>query len=391
VARNEPERAAGLGGWCDPRFAPVRDAFAANFAERGETGAAACLAVRGTVVADLWGGLAGHRPDRPWQRDTLVNVFSVGKGLIAACVARLIGEGRLGADEPVARYWPEFAAAGKAAVTLRQLLSHQAGLPALRAPLPAGSMLDWPLMTDALAAEPPWWPPGCGHGYHVNTFGFLAGEVIRRVTGGSVGATLRDEIAGPLGADVHIGLPAAQHGRVAEFVWPSQQVPAIPPVTPGMTQDQLMVRNAYANPAELSGQGVVNTAAWRAAEVPSANAHATAAGIARVYAALAGGGAVDGVRVVDSGALADCVAQQVRGDDLVLQRPSRFGLGFQLTQPERPLGPGPSGFGHFGAGGSVGLCDPAAGVAFGYVTSQMGPRWQNPRNRALIDAVFACL
>jgi CubicO group peptidase (beta-lactamase class C family) len=391
VGQNEPERAVSLGGWCDPRFTPVRDAFAANFTERGETGAAACLAVRGTVVADLWGGLAGHRPDRPWQRDTLVNVFSVGKGLIAACVARLIGQGQLSADAPVARYWPEFGAAGKAAVTLRQLLSHQAGLPALREPLPAGSMLDWRLMTDALAAEPPWWPAGCGHGYHVNTFGFLAGEVIRRVTGVTVGAMLRDEIAGPLGADVHIGLPAAEHGRVAEFAWPGQQGLAIPRASPGITQDQLMIRNAYANPADLSGLGVVNTAAWRAAEVPSANAHATAAGIARVYAALAGGGAVDGVRVVDPGALADCVAEQVRGDDLVLQRPSRFGLGFQLTQPERPFGPGPSGFGHFGAGGSVGLCDPAAGVAFGYVTSQMGPRWQNPRNRALIDAVFACL
>jgi CubicO group peptidase (beta-lactamase class C family) len=387
VASDQP----GIGGRCDPRFTPVRDAFAANFAERGETGAAACLAVRGTVVADLWGGLADHRPDRPWQPDTLVNVFSVGKGLIAACLARLIGEGRLDPDAPVARYWPEFAAAGKAAVTLRQLLSHQAGLPALREPLPGGSMFDWRLMTGALAAEPPWWSPGCGHGYHVNTFGFLAGEVIRRVTGATVGAMLRDEIAGPLGADVHIGLPAAQHGRVAQFEWPGREAPAIPPATAEMTQSQLMICNAYANPADLSGQGLVNTAAWRAAEVPSANAHATAAGIARVYAALAAGGAVDGIRVVDSAALADCVTQQVHGDDLVLRRPSRFGLGFQLTQPERPLGPGPSGFGHFGAGGSVGLCDPAAGVAFGYVTGQMGPRWQNPRNRALIDAVFACL
>jgi CubicO group peptidase (beta-lactamase class C family) len=152
-----------------------------------------------------------------------------------------------------------------------------------------------------------------------------------------------------------------------------------------------MMANAYANPAGLSGLGVVNTAAWRAAEVPSANAHATAAGVARVYAALAGGGAVDGVRVVDSAALTDAVAQQVNGEDLVLRRPSRFGLGFQLTQPERPLGSGPRAFGHFGAGGSVGLCDPDAGVAFGYVTSQMGPRWQNPRNRALINAVFGCL
>jgi CubicO group peptidase (beta-lactamase class C family) len=394
MAGDRRAREAGIGGWCDGRFAAVRDAFAANFAERGEAGAAACLVVHGTVVADLWGGRAGRGPDRPWQRDTLVNVFSVGKGLIATCVARLIGEDRLDADAPVARYWPEFGAAGKAAVTLRQLLSHQAGLPALRTPLPNGSMLDWPVMVSALAAEPPWWRPGSGHGYHANTFGFLAGEIIRRVTGTTVGAMLRDKIAGPLGADVHIGLPAAQHDRVAEFAWPGGQAGLFRPEAPGAGDrpaDQRMIMNAYFNPADLSGVGVVNTAAWRAAEVPSANAHATAAGVARVYAALAGGGAVDGVRVVDSGALAASVAEQVNGDDLVLRRPSRFGLGFQLTQPERPLGPGPRAFGHFGAGGSVGLCDPDAGVAFGYVTGQMGPRWQNPRSRALIDAVFACL
>jgi CubicO group peptidase (beta-lactamase class C family) len=391
---DEPEQVAQIGGWCDRGFTAVREAFAANFADRGETGVAACLALHGTVVADLWGGRSGPGPDRPWQRDTLVDVFSVGKGLIAACAARLIGERKLHPDTPVARYWPEFGAAGKDAITLRQLLSHQAGLPALRDPLPDGSMLDWPVMTAALAAEPPWWPPGSAHGYHVNTFGFLAGEVIRRVTGMTVGTVLRKKIAGPLGADVHIGLPAAQHGRVAEFAWPEPPTPAAAPwnlAPPATAERQHMIANAYANPAGLSGLGVVNTAAWRAAEVPSANAHATAAGVARVYAALAAGGAVDGVRVVDSGALADAVTEQVYGEDLVLRRPSRFGLGFQLTQPERPLGAGPRAFGHFGAGGSVGLCDPDAGVAFGYVTSQMGPRWQNPRNRALIDAVFGCL
>jgi CubicO group peptidase (beta-lactamase class C family) len=383
VASDEP----GTGGWCDPRFAALREAFAVNFAERGETGAAVCLSVRGTTVADLWGGVAGSGP---WQRDTLVNVFSVGKGLIAACAAQLIGRRRLDPDAPVARYWPEFGAAGKGAITLRQLLSHQAGLPALRAPLPRGSVLDWRLMVTELAAEQPWWPPGSGHGYHVNTFGFLAGEVIRRVTGTTVGAMLRDEIAGPLGADVHIGLPAAEHSRVADFDWPDPEA-VIPPQAAALPPDLLMIRNAYANPADLSGMGVVNTPAWRCAEVPSANAHASAAGIARVYAALAAGGAVDGVRVIDPGALADAVTQQVNGEDLVLRRPSRFGLGFQLTQPERPLGPGLAGFGHFGAGGSVGFCDPDTGVAFGYVTSQMGPRWQNPRNRALINAIFTCL
>src|SRR5258706_12789848 len=328
-------RGAAIGGWCEARFAALRDAFAANFAERGEAGAAACLAVQGTVVADLWGGWAGRKQDRPWQQDTLVNVFSVGKGLIAACMARLIGEDRLDADAPVAQYWPEFGAAAKAAVTLRQLLSHQAGLPALRAPMPDGSMLDWPVMVSALAAEPPWWPPGSGHGYHVNTFGFLAGEVIRRVTGITVGAMLRDEIAGPLGADVHIGLPAAQHARVAEFLWPEGKAflryegngGSLRPEAPGaggLPGDQDMITNAYFNPADLSGVGVVNTAAWRAAEVPSANAHATAAGVARVYAALAGGGADDRGRQVDSWALTAAAAEPGHCYDHVLQPPSPF-------------------------------------------------------------------
>ena len=376
------------GGWCDRSFAAVGAAFAANFADRGETGAAVCLSVNGTVVADLWGGWGDTRQRRPWQRDTLVNVFSVGKGMVAACAARLTGQGQLDPDAPVARYWPEFAASDKAAITVRQLLSHQAGLPAIRAPMPEGSMLDWAVMTAALAAEPPWWPPGQRHGYHVNTFGFLVGELIRRVTGITPGTLLRRQIAGPLAADVHIGLPGAEHGRVADFLWPEL---ATDPAWAEIPADRLMTHNAYFNPPGLSGAGVVNTASWRAAEIPSANAHASAAGVARIYAALAGGGALDGVRVVDSGALAAAAEEQVYGPDLVLQRPTRFGLGFQLTHPERQLGRGPMSFGHFGAGGSVGMCDPEAGIALGYVTSQMGPRWQNPRNRALIDAAYDCL
>jgi CubicO group peptidase (beta-lactamase class C family) len=218
--------------------------------------------------------------------------------------------------------------------------------------------------------------------------GFLAGELIRAVTGMTPGTLLRRRLAGPLGADVHIGLAGAEHGRVAEFGWPQSEDDS---VLPRVSEDQLMAHQAYFNPSGLSGAGVINTAAWRAAEVPSANAHATAAGIARCYAALAGGGAVDGIRVVDAGALAAATQEQVYGEDLVLRRPTRFGLGFQLTHPERQLGRGPLSFGHFGAGGSVGMCDPEAGIAFGYVTSQMGPRWQNPRNRALIDAVYDCL
>lgn len=381
---------AQVGGRCDARFRAVADAFAANFAERGETGAAVSVIVGGRAVADLWGGARASGPGAAWTADTLVNVFSVGKGVLAACLTQLIGRAALDPDTPVSAYWPEFGAAGKAAVTVRALLSHQAGLPALRAPLAPGSMLDWEFMTTVLAAEEPWWQPASGHGYHVNTFGFLGGELVRRITGLLPGDYLRREIAGPLAADVHIGLAAADLGRVAEFHWP---VPAGPAASteaaagPGGVPGTSMAMNAYFNPPDFSGAGVVNSAAWRNAQVPSANAHATATGVARLYAALAAGGA----GIIDPGALTVATEEQVYGNDLVLQRPSRFGLGFQLTHPEREFGPGPACFGHFGAGGSVGFCDPDAGLAFGYVTNQMGPRWRNPRNRALIDACYACL
>jgi CubicO group peptidase (beta-lactamase class C family) len=374
---------AQAGGRWDPRFRAVRDAFQENFSDRGELGAAVSVIVDGHLVAELSGGW--REPGRTWNADTLVNVFSVGKGVLATCLARLMGQGLLDPDALVSAYWPEFAVAGKAAVTVRELLSHQAGLPALRAPLAPGSMLDWHFITDALAAEEPWWPPGTGHGYHVNTFGFLGGELLRRITGMMPGEFLRREITGPLSADLHIGLTPADFGRVAEFRWPDVPTAAVPADqrVPG-TQ---MALNAYFNPPDFSGAGVVNTAAWRSAQIPSANAHATATGIARLYAPLAGGGGT----IVDASALAAATRQQVYGDDLVLRRPSRFGLGYQLTHPEREFGPGPACFGHFGAGGSVGFCDPDARLAFGYVTNQMGPRWRNPRNRALIDACYSCL
>ncbi len=378
-----------ISGRCDSAFEPVRTAFAENFARRGETGGALCIMIGGRVVADLCGGWTAADRRTPWQPDTLVNIFSVGKGLMAVLAARLAGSGRLDSDARVSAYWPEFGAAGKESVTVRQLISHQAGLPAVRRRLPAAAMLDWRLMTSAIAAQEPWWEPGTAHGYHVNTFGFAVGEILRRASGRTVGTLLREELAGPLGADIHIGLPPAEHGRVAEFAWPA--VPPAEAERPELDDDQLMEYNAYFNPSGLSGAGVVNTPGWRAAELPSTNGHGTASGIARVYAALAAGGAAGGVRVVDARALSEATTEQVYGPDRILHRPSRFGLGFQLTQPERPIGRGTGAFGHFGAGGSLGFCDPEAGVSFGYVTGQMGPRWQNPRNRALTDALYCCL
>ncbi|WP_067469744.1 serine hydrolase domain-containing protein [Actinomadura macra] len=376
-----------IDGTCDPRFALVREAFAENFATRGERGAAVCVTIDGRIVVDLWGGRAGA--GRPWTRDTLVNFFSVGKGLTALLVARLMDGGRLDVDAPVTRYWPEFGKAGKDEVTVRHLLTHQAGVPALRVRMPPGAMLDQSVMAKALAEQEPWWCPGEAHGYHVNTFGYLIGEVVRRATRRTVGELLREEIAGPLGADVHIGLPPSEHHRVAEF--DGDEAPPEDDRSADLDGRPLMTYNAYYNPGGLSGLGVLNTRAWREAELPSTNGHGTARGVARVYTAPATGGTLAGYRVTGADTLAVASAEQVQGHDLVLGRPSRFGLGFQLTQPERPLGPGPRPFGHFGAGGSLGFCDPDARTAFGYVMNDMSPRWQNPRNRALVEALYSCL
>ena len=366
-----------IDGFCDSRFSNLRDAFAENFASRGEPGAAVALAVDGRVVADLWGGWRDAARTMPWQRETLVNFFSVSKALCAIALLRLVERGQVDLDAPVARAWPEF---GKREITPRHLLSHRAGLPSIRAPLPEGAALDWTRMIRALEEQEPWWEPGTAHGYHVNTFGFLVGEIVRRVTGRSIGTVLREDVAGPLGADVHIGLPASEHHRVAEFLWP--KVPA----NTGMPgEDEIMRFNAYWNPPGISGGGWVNRPEWRLAEAPSTNGHGTARGVVRIYTALLAG------EVLEAQTLRAATVEHSCGFDLINQRPSRFGLGFQLTQPERPLGPNPGAFGHFGAGGSLGFCDPEAGVAFGYVTNDMGPRWQNPRNKALIDAIYASL
>ena len=377
-----------LDGVCDPRFAAVRDAFRTNFTERGEPGAAVAIAVGGHVVVDLWGGWSDRARMRPWARDTIVNIFSVGKALSAICALRLVERSVLSLDAPIADHWPEFAAAGKETITLRQVLSHRAGLPALRDTLPDGAMLDWNLMTGALAREAPWWAPGSAHGYHVNTFGYLVGETIRRANGKTLGTVLREQIASPLGADVHIGLPESEHARVADFLFPD----GMPSPPKNMSGDlQRMRWNTYWNPPGFSGRGWVNKREWRMAEIPSTNGHGNARGIARVYAALANGGTIDGVDILADATLNEATSEHSYGTDLVLERPTRFGLGFQLTHAERMLGPNPRTFGHFGAGGALGFCDPDAGVAFGYVTNDMGPRWQNPRNSALMDAVYASL
>jgi CubicO group peptidase (beta-lactamase class C family) len=373
-----------LHGRCEAGFDALRDAFADNFRRRDELGAALAVVLDGRVVVDVWAGWADVARTRPWQRGTLVDVFSVGKAMAASCVLLLAERGKVDLDAPVARCWPEFAAAGKDEVTARTLLAHRAGLPALRRDVAPEEIYDWDSMAGALAAEQPWWEPGTAHGYHVNTLGFMAGEIVRRVSGESIGTFFRRAVARPLGLDFHFGVPATDDARVAEYAFGADSSSEKARAAQAGPERRFLLDRVYLNPPALSGIGTVNTRAWRAAEIPSANGHATARAVAGFYAALGRG-------LLAPGTLREATTEHSAGMDFVLARPSRFGLGFQLTQPERPLGPGPAGFGHFGVGGSVGFADPDAGLAFGYVMNRSVPGWLNSRNRALIDALYTCL
>ncbi len=389
------ETSTPIGGFVDPGFAGVREAFAANFREHGEVGAAVAVRVDGRVVADLHGGVADPTTGRPWRSDTLVNAFSVGKGVLAALVLVLVERGDVELDRPICECWPEFATAEKDAITLRMLLSHRAGLPAIREMLPDGAWRDWDGVCAALAATRPWWEPDSAHGYHVNMYGFLVGEALHRATGRRVEDLLREHISGPLGVDFHYGLPDAQHPRVARTGMPDVHLTtqehfekAFPPTGDGAFD--LMIWRAYFNPPGASGAGTVNTAAWRSSVNPSTSGTGDARSVAAIYAGLLArrGGPDLGV---GASVLADGLRIHSDGHDRVLDRPSRFGLGFQISSENRPLGRGERGFGHYGYGGSLGFADPEAAIAFGYVTNQPGARWKSPRTDGLIDALYGCL
>ena len=377
-------------GTCDPAFRSVGEAFAANF-EDGEVGAACSVTVDGQVVVDVWGGWAdlGHR--REWAHDTLVNAFSVGKPVVALRLLQLVEHGRAQLDAPADRYWPELLA-GQEGATVRDILCHRAGVPAIRVPLTNEALWSWIAICSAIAATDPWWEPGTRHAYHTNTYGHLVGEVARRIDGRLPGAWLREDIAGPLDADLVWGLTPAERARCADIVWEMDIDAGIEWLSASAaTAEQRMIVLGYSNPPGYSGAGVVNSTRWRATQVPSTNLHATARGVARLYTALAAGGAVDGATVLDQGLLAEATSAQSEGWCPVLERDATFGLGFQPTRPDRPFGPNPGSFGHFGTGGALGFADPEARVGFGYVMNAVRPRWQSPRNRALVDALYDCL
>ena len=384
---------APIGGWNEPQFDAVREAFATNFAEHGEVGAAVAVYLNGEPVVDLWGGWYDTDHEREWDRNTLVNVFSTTKGLAAFCAHRLAEQGRLDFDAPVAEYWPEFAQAGKGDIPVRWLMSHRAGMAAVRRPLVMEDLYNWDTMCEALAEQEPWWTPGEQHGYHALTYGWLVGEVVRRIDGRSVGNYWREEFAGPLGLDAHIGTGPEFDGRISTLM-DAPVDPDAPNIIDVFGGPDSVGAAAFSNPP-LGGpddQNITGSRGWRGAEIPAANGHATARALARVYGGAANGGSIDGIHVINPETLDNALVEQSFGPDTCLQIETRFGLGWMLTSEFMPLGPNPRAFGHPGAGGSLGYADLDANIGFGYTMNQMQQNLSgDPRVNGLIDAIYASL
>ncbi|MFF4588823.1 serine hydrolase domain-containing protein [Streptomyces sp. NPDC001388] len=376
-----------------PGFEPVREAFAANFERHGDIGAAVCVYHRGRPVVDLWGGTADPETGRPWTRDSLQLVYSATKGATATAAHLLAQRGTLDLDAPVAEYWPEFAANGKAEIPVRQLLSHQAGLVALDEPVPLADALTWHPMTTALAAQRPLWTPGTAHGYHGRTYGWLVGEVIRRVSGRTPGRFFADEIAAPLDLDLFIGLPASARDRVTRMAYqqPGVDLSTVPPeavpeeyrdLVAALLDPDSLTNRAFAvtDPPEID----FNSPEVQAAELPSSNGICTARALARMYASLVG--EVDGVRLLTPETVAAAAEEQSAGPDRVVMTPTRFASGYMLPTDTLPL-TGPNAFGHPGRGGSLAFADPDHDLAFGYVMNHIIEDPTDARAGALVEAV----
>jgi len=372
-------KSAVTHGSVSPGFESVRDAFEANFERSGddtEVGAAVCVYVNGRQVVDLWGGFADAGRKRAWQSDTLANIWSATKGVVAIAIAMLVDRGKLSYDEPVVKYWPEFGQAGKERITVAQLMSHQSGLNGLAAPTTIEDFYRWTPVVERLAQQKPFWEPGTLASYHAMTYGFLAGELIRRVSGKDPGTFIRDEITRPLGADFFIGLPESEEPRVAEMI------PSTAPPGPA--------------PAELPGRAVgnpkldplyPNTRAWRAAQIPAGNGQATARGLGRIYGAIGNGGEIDGVRIISPEGIDRLRKVRHPGPDQLLGV-RQWGAGVWLSAGAN-FGPHAETFGHTGWGGAFGCANREHRVGIGYVMNKMGGQLVgNPRGVSLSEAVF---
>ncbi len=373
---------ARVRGLCPPRFARVERAFAANFDEGLELGARFALAIDGEIVIDLMGGWADREERRPFGETTLTPIFSTTKAIASFMIARLVGQGALAYDRRVAELWPAFGAAGKGSLTVEEVLSHQGGLAGLEGPMAPADWFDWDGVCARLAAMAPLWPPMSASGYHPVTFGYLAGEIFRRVDGRTLGTALRADIAQPLGLDLWIGLPDTENARVAQVRRP----PAMPDLGPITQIKRLAFLTKRASPG---GRG---EAAWRRAEIPSANGHATAPALAMLMAALAGDGRMGSSRVLEPGVAGQAARERISGPDLVLPYNMSWGAGFIRNEGLGIYGPGAGSFGHSGWGGSCAFADPERGISGAYVMNRQSAQLiADPRARRLIEAAYASL
>ena len=368
-----------IRGVCPDRFSAVRDAFAANFTKGAELGARFSAAIDGQVIVDLMAGWADRAMSVPFGPDTLAPVFSTTKAVAAVMIARLVSQGRLSYGQRLAEVWPEFAQAGKAGITVEQCLSHQDGLAAFTEPMDPELWFDWDAITARIAAMAPLWPPGTASGYHPVIYGYVVGEIFRRIDGRTLGTALREDLARPLGLDIWIGLPDSEHGRVAGMQRPSAM--------PDLGELTAIKRGAFLEP--WSSPGGRDTAAWRRAEIPSANGHATADSLARLAAALACDGVLDGRRVLEPGVAAEAARQRIRGQDLVLPFTLAWGAGLLRNDPVMIYGPGMASIGHSGWGGSCLMADPERRLSAAYVMNRQSAYLiGDPRSRRLIEALY---
>ena len=351
-----------VGGFTQDKFGAVREAFAASLASGADVGASFCATVGGETVVDLWGGWADEARTRPWEQDTLVNVYSTTKTMTALTALLLADRGELDFDAPVARYWPEFAANGKAGVKVSHLMSHSAGLSGWKEPITRETLYDWDKATSLLAAQAPYWEPGTAPGYHAVTQGYLVGEVVRRITGRSLGTVFRQEIAEPLGADFHIGLPASEDARVADLIPP----PAGGGIGDGEQTELVanMSHNPGINPLDT------RTRAWRAAEIPAAGGQGNARSVAEIHVLLANGGVAKGKRILSEAGCRKALEPQIEGMDLILGMPAKYGMGFGLPGERFPL-PNPNTIYWGGYGGSLVIIDMDAHTTFAYAMNKM--------------------
>jgi CubicO group peptidase (beta-lactamase class C family) len=353
---------AEVQGTYEPAFEGVRDALAANLDSGADVGASVAVMVDGHTVVDIWGGVIDD-DGTPWADDTITNVWSTTKTMSFICALLLADRGELDFHAPVATYWPEFKANGKEGVEVRHLMSHSAGLSGWQEPMAAADLYDWDKATSLLAAQEPWWEPGTANGYHAITQGYLIGEVVRRISGDTIGTFFRREIAEPLGADFHIGTPAECDARVAKVI------PPPPLAMEGLDPTSIAVRTLSNPPLDATQSWEID---WRRAEIPAAGGHGNARSVAAVQAVMACGGEVNGVRLLSEKTVQSVLEEQSFTTDLVLTLPIRFGLGYGLTSEQMPLGPNPRTCFWGGWGGSLVLIDMDARTVIAYVMNKMG-------------------